>query len=385
MLMVLAGGCNGLFSASIPSVHPANARVEALEVLKKGSQSPNPFTRAHTIEALAATLGMQAGDVYEAGLRDEDPAVRYAAAVAAGDVRYAPAKERLLTMAADKTVETDRRVMPGAIYALYQLGNDEYAGQLGSLLFDAEQEVRANAAMAMGRMGEPSATGPLRSLQAQETEDRVRLSIFEAQALLGDEASAYRLEGYARTTFLDMRLAAITAMSQFPSPRGMAVMRQLSREKRNPPQVRVAAAGALARMGELDEAGLDLAIRSASRPRQALQKAYGKQEDVTEAQVDQLQQVTAVALSYMHRSESLDALYQLMQDDSADVRVAAAMGVLRLLPAPSSAQAEQPATAPQDQAQQAEQAVEIPTTAPDEPSEPAPETMPKLETSGAKE
>ena len=398
MLGIALSGCTG-FQTPPPAVHPADARVEAMEELEKASQSTNAFTRAHAIEAMAATLGAQAGPAYVRGLCDAEPAVRYAAAVAVGDLKYAPAKDRLLAMAGDKTVEPDRRVMPGVIYAMYELGVEEYAGQLGGLLFDTEQEVRANAAMAMGRMGEPSATGPLRSLQAQETEDRVRLSIFEALAMLGDEASAYRLEAYARTTFLDMRLAAITAMSQFPSPRSLAVMRQLISEKRNPPQVRVAAGGALAKMGEVDEDAQELAIQASRSARSMLQKAYGSTKEVTDPEAYQLQQLSAIALGYMDRPDSLGALHQLMASPDPDVRVAAAMSTLRLVPAsamaPPAAQsiemippaapaaaADQPAAPPAMVAPEAaqpagEQAPAVEAIAPD--------PTPKLQTSGAKE
>jgi len=117
-----------------------------MEVLNSASRSKNAFTRAHVVEAVSTTLGDQGGTVYERGLRDPDPAVRFVAAIAVGDLKCAPAKPRLLEMARDRTIEPDRRVLPGVIYALYRLGNDEHAGQLGRLLFDKEKEVRANAA-----------------------------------------------------------------------------------------------------------------------------------------------------------------------------------------------------------------------------------------------
>ena len=149
--------------------------------------------------------------------------------------------------------------------------------------------------------------------------------------------------------FLDTRLAAVRAMSRFPSARSVAMMRQILDDGRNPPQLRVAAAGGLARMGQMDQDGLKLAVvEAACQPEPMLRDAYKGEKEVTPAEVNQLQQLAAVSLGYMNRPASIDALATLLHDDDVDVQVAAAMGILRLVeaPAPAPAAAEPQAVTP---------------------------------------
>ena len=104
-ILVTAGGC--MQTTTCPVADPAQARTEALETLDSAGNSQNAFTRAHVIEAVSTTLCDQAGRVYERGLRDCDPAVRYVAAIAVGELKYARAKRIPLEM-----VQQDDRARP---------------------------------------------------------------------------------------------------------------------------------------------------------------------------------------------------------------------------------------------------------------------------------
>lgn len=327
-VMVGLAGC-----AHLPPPDLAKAYADARAVLDRGLTDADAFTRSHTIEALAETVGPHAGKAYEHALADPYPPVRFAAAMAIGDTQYAAAKGLLLQMAGDKQLEPDRRVMPAIIYALYRLGDNTNAEDLYPLLFDPEREVRANAALAMGKMGEPSGIGPLKTRLNDEQDQLVRLEIIESLALLGDSASALGLESYTKKTpFMDERLVAIPAMARVRSTTAPQVLEELL-DSRQPPRVRVSAAGALGMLGKSSPTGYELCRRAAMQPQKVLDETYGGRRAGSEQEVGSLQRLAAISLGWMGNEAAVADLQPLLDNADGAVRAAAAMSILRLLPA----------------------------------------------------
>jgi HEAT repeat protein len=342
--------------------------MDARSVLRRALDDRDDFARSHAIEALAETMGAQSGPTFAQALSDASPAVRFAAAMAIGDAKYAPAKDRLLRMSQDKQLEPDRRVMPAVIYALFRLGNDTYAGDLYALLFDKEKEVRSNAALAMGRMQEVSAIGPLQTRLAEEQESQVRLQIIEALAVLGEEASALSLESYTKKTpFLDERLVAIPAMAKVRSSTAPLVLRELL-DPRQPPRVRAAAAGALAMLGEYNAEAYEFCLDAARDPEGVTRKAYGR-SGAAAIELTSLQQLAAIALGWMNNEGAVNVLHPLLGSPDSGVRIAAGMSILRLLSAyqeqpPPAAVTEPPPPAPPAPSAPARRQVSQPATRP---------------------
>jgi HEAT repeat protein len=279
---------------------------------------------------MAEVWGERAGEVYGAALRDAKALVRLSGALAAGDTVYRGAQGRLGRMAAEKSVEPDRRVLCGVIYALHRLGDDRYTPALKELLFDEEPEVRAYAAMVMGRMGEPSAVVPLKTLLAQEQSPAVRVQVHESLALLGVGRSIVLLEGYtARGYFLDLRLAAIPALARARSKNALRVFRNLVVHGRSP-RARVAAAGAMALLGVVDDEAYELCFAAARQPRVMMEQAHGGGA-VADGEAASLRELAAIALGRMGRPAAATVLEPLLGSPHGGVRVAAAMGILKLL------------------------------------------------------
>ena len=332
LVLVAASAMTPVGCVSQIGVDPPKAYMDARMVLRRALDDQDGFTRANAIEALADTLGAQSGPTFTQALADPSPAVRFAAAMAVGDAQYAPAKDRLAKMAKDRLVEPDRRVMPGVIYAIFRLGDDSGAGDLYALLFDKEKEVRANAAMVMGRMQESSAIGPLQTRLAEEQESMVRLQIIEALAILGEQASALTLEAYTKKTpFLDERLVAIPAMAKVRSATAPLVLRELL-DSRQAPRVRVSAAGALAMMGQYNDEGYKYCLEAVADPEGTILAAAGRLA-VTQMECSSLQRLAAISLGWMNNPEAVGALYPLLSKSDSGVRIAAAMSILRLLSA----------------------------------------------------
>jgi len=224
------------------------------------------------------------------------------------------------------------------IYALYRVGVSDYVSQLAVMLRDdPEREVRANAAMVMGRMGEPTAKEPLEAMLTDEQDPSVQLQMCEALARLGDDRSARRLEAYAKATFLDERLVAIPALVEANTPQAEFILRELL-SARQPPRVRVAAAGALARMGRAEDAVWDLCRQAAEDPRGTLRKAYGPRRKVGEIEASSFQRLAVIGLGWAGRHQAAGVLHGLLGSPDGPVRAAAAMGLLRVLEAFDSPQ-----------------------------------------------
>ena len=128
---VLAGaGCNG--RKYVMTGDPVVARSRALTTLNRAARDSDNFTRAKAIEAMVGVLGAQGGQAYISALDDPAPNVRFSAAMAVGDLKYAPALPRVLAMARYKQPGAERQwsVYCGVIYAMHRLGRPEQTGRL---------------------------------------------------------------------------------------------------------------------------------------------------------------------------------------------------------------------------------------------------------------
>ena len=327
------GGCRDLWQPRA-TLDYGRIYIDARTALIQAADDPDPVTRSNAVEALSQSLGEQAGAVYKQALGDPYPSVRFAAAMAAGDLRYAPAKSVLQAMSQQDghsdAAEPDKRVFCAVIYALHQLGDTTRTSELGNLLQDAEKEVRANAAMVMGKMGEPSAVVPLQMQLADEQDPTVQLQLVEALALLGDQRNIDRLEAYTKMQVLEDQLVAISAMEQVRSARSLPVLQAMTADRYSP-RIRVAAFGALAKLGHVDGAGYRFTLNSVRNPEKVMRKAYKGRRQVSELEGQSLQRLAAMSLGLMKRDDAASALHPLVSSRDGGVRVASAMSLVRLL------------------------------------------------------
>jgi len=324
------------FSKPAPPVVDRNeAYVDARTALFQLAQDKDPATQANAIEALSTTLGSDVGEVYQQGLSDPSPLVRFASAMAIGDVKYEPAKQILQRMVKDREdepvrAEPDKRVFCALIYALHELGDDSMTGQLAPLLYDSEPEVRSQAAMAMGKMGEPSAINPLKNVLVNEQNEAAKIQITESLAVLGDSRSAEVLEAYTKGYFLDLRLAAIPAMANTRSPRAQRVLKELT-VAREPARVRVMAAGEMAKMGYADPAMFEYCVEALRNPEATLKKSAKSSRRAADSDAGSLKQLAALAIGWYGSDEALAALQPILRTGKGPVRVAAAASTLRIV------------------------------------------------------
>jgi HEAT repeat protein len=318
------------------AVAPASAkraRIDAEFVIQKGTQnSRDPIVQAQAIEALVAVRGAAAGDVYVQALEDPDPRVRFAGAIAIATTRYYPAKTRLQRMAEYKKdyAERDKRVYAGVIGALHRLGDKSHSADFRALLFDNEAEVRAGAAMALGKAGDPVAGKLLADRLLDEQMPMVRLQILESMAELGDRGAAMKLEAYALRPALDEKLAALPACQRVNSPNCLELAKHVL-AKAHSPRVRVAALDVMAREGEVFAEGYNYVLLSAQDPKMVMTDAYKDKGQASAQDLRSLRQLAAITMGSMGKQESLGVLQALLKDPDGTTRLAAAMSILRLL------------------------------------------------------
>jgi HEAT repeat protein len=383
-LAALAVACWGLVLVGCVTPPPSGppspqAQIDARQTLLSAADDPDAVTRMNAMEALAGTVGADACSIYMQGMADPLPAVRFAGAMAAGDACCGQAEKRLKEMAVKGgNGERNKMVFVAVVYALHKLGNDTYTGELGQMLFDKEPEIRAQVALVMGKMDIPSATVPLGRLRLMEQNEMVRIQIDDSLAMLGDEAAAMRLEGAAKLPS-DSQMVAIEALGRQAAKGGIGAWRatrvlQNLTTADNPPRVRVAAAGALARGGEVDDDVYRYTVAAASSPEATLRAAVGQDRKLRPVEIKSVQRLAAIALGHMKQRPSLSVLHSLLSDSDAGVRVAAAMSILRLV-GPGESRLAAPAVRPLTPvAPPPAAAVAIPDSSPPEP--PPAATMP---------
>ena len=280
---------------------------DARRVLLAGLGSHDPVIRAHAIEGLRESLGTTAKMDVVKCLGDPDPLVRFAAAMACGEMRIAEAKPALLYLLNDPKTTPDPHVQIGAIFALHRMGDTRFSVGLEQALRSPAADVRGNAALALGRLGERSAVKVLRpALKDRAVE--VRLQVAEALWRLGDNEGLHYLVAASISGHPAHQMVGIMGLA---GPRDARVIEHVRAGKDSDyVEVALVAARALGMLGsdEFYNLALDNARSAEARQRY----------------------LAAMALGAIGRWESASTLAPLLKDPDDDVRLAAAAAILQV-------------------------------------------------------
>lgn len=333
-LAALAGGCQSRQSElETAHVNPAAAVTAARSTLFRQANSADAEARTRAIETLGLMIGQQAGPVVMENLSHPAVAVRFSAAMACGDCRYAPAGPKMRELL---TAEgTDQSIQCAAIYCLHRLGDDTYTDRLAKILYDGQPEARANAALVMGKLGLPAGIRPLYDRLRSEQDARVQFQIAESLAALRFDRSFGILTSKAWVGEPPEQLMAVQALGRTRSDRVKGDLIQAFGPDRAPP-VRLAAAAGLARMG--DNRGADMVLKAIRDPQGFAKESVGKSVQLTDAQIAQYKTLGALALGEMSGQPGApDVLMELLTDKDPTVTIAAAKSILNLLAPPELA------------------------------------------------
>ncbi len=320
MAMTLAGCATGRGRApgqkvmdlpSPPPKYPAPQKVAinpqwqaaARVVLEAAATSDQPFVRAHAIEAVADARDQAQYPLVLQGLKDRDPAVQFAALMAAGDLQLAPAHEAALDLAGS----TNRHVRVAAIYALHRLGDTHLSHELEKLSRDYEAGIRADVAVVLGKIGNKTALRILRPMM-MDAKPAVRLQVAEAMWRLGDQQGLKSLVGFSVSAFPDDRMVALIGLAMPGDQRVREHIRGALVSEY--PELSLVAARAMGMLQSDEGYGVAMAGISSEDPRQ--------------------RQLAALAFGAIGRTDAQRLLEPHLRDPNPDVRVAAAAALLEI-------------------------------------------------------
>ena len=261
-------------------------RERALEILNEAAFSDSALMRANAIEGLHP-VPTRAEQVIRMALTDENVGVRYAAATSVGILELESASEAVRPLLND----SDDRVRAASIFALHQLGEDVNINPLAKLLQSRDARTRSSVVWLLGEMGNPSAIPMLKDAADTKTwgtpiEDRLfRMQVAEALIKLGELEAISSLRAALYPSSQSEFEVAVLAAQIIGEVEDRAASAQLvtlieaqtdSSTPRDPewiypPELRLQAAAALAKMGFDDgtyvaDAYLDHGERCDPRP-----------------------------------------------------------------------------------------------------------------------
>lgn len=314
-------------SAAPPIAFDPNAPVDAaalraasLMTLEKASKSSWPQLRAHSIESLAAMPEFLDGPVSR-GLIDENRGVRFVATLTIARAKRCDLVHLVEPLLRDSSAS----VRAAAIAALARCGKPVDQSPLAAMVTDDSTEVRANAFVAIGIIGNRSAVGLVRSAlgKGMYLTDPVKVRVVELQAaeclvLLGEtqEIEPIRAALFAPAEQGELTALACQMVGRLRDERSRPMLERIleaSGNQARSPELRLAAADALGRLGGRDPSVLLTVITPYVSAPDAVVRAQA-----------------AAALGATGSAKALPALAALLSDQDEQVQVAAAGAILRL-------------------------------------------------------
>ncbi len=291
----------------------------ALSVLRQASTAQYPQLRANAIEALQFAPE-HLDPVVRVGLVDENRGVRFVAAMTIGEYQMLALAHLLEPLLRDES----ESVRAAAIYSLKRCGKSVDLSPLARFILSDDPEVRANAALVLGDLGNPSAIPVIEAAvgrgMSRVNAARVKLvdlQLAEALVKLGEERP---IEAIRAALFAPAEEGELTAVACMMSGRlhdertvpNLVRLARITGDFQQPAEVRMAATWGLAHM--------DTAMASIEVPL----------EYVTAAEF-QLRFQAAMTLGEIGDRVSLARLSSMMSDENPLVQVAAATAILQIL------------------------------------------------------
>lgn len=279
---------------------------------------PEAVIRANAFEALEGNPEALY-QVAPLGFIDENRGVRFIATMSVGDAGL----EGLAALIEPLVMDPSDSVRASAIYALDALGQPVDPSPLGGMVFSNSPEIRGNAYLVLGLMGNSSAIQVIKSNlgKGMRLENAMRVRLTELQAAealvrLGDEDSIEPIRAALFTPVEqgELTVLACDMLGRLGDEQARSMLFRLivaSGNQARPPEIQMAAAAALFRLGPPLPEQLSVVVLSqikARDPRRRLQ--------------------AAAILGIVPGSEALAALESLLVDVEPMVRTAAAGSIL---------------------------------------------------------
>ncbi|MBN1765891.1 MAG: HEAT repeat domain-containing protein [Sedimentisphaerales bacterium] len=309
-LIFITFGCWGLHD---PRVEPASLETRINQVLLEALESNDPVLRVHALESLAEVPSLDVVPRIRKHLYDPVPAVRFAAAVAVGDIKDHAARDLLFRLLRDNNIP----VQLAAAYGLEKLGDPRFVDWFDNVLYSDDIQLAGQACILLGKLGESEIRTDSREklwqvVRQADNDPTVRLQAAEALARLGDEAILKELLFFANSLYADDRILAISGLQYIKGNDVFAMLVVLADD----PQIEVKLA-AIRALGERADAGHIQTVREAL--------AFNDPDDNPFTAV-RVRSLALLALGRVGKEEDGPRLRNALEDESRYIRVAAARG-----------------------------------------------------------
>ena len=286
---------------------------KALRIVQEGLADNDPLVRVRALEVVADTGQIRLMPQVHQLLNDKSMPVRFAAALAVGDLEYSPSKRSISQLLKD----SDANVTTAAAYAMFKLGSANYLEALRNAIASSDQTVRANAALLLGKSGDKSSLEFLwRAVQSKDSDDMVIYQSAEAIAMLKDEKIYPRLWTMLISAYADVRLMGVQAMGKLGTADAKnALIRMLDDDIL---EIRLVAA---------EQLGVFKDPIGEAKVLEVFEKNLTSSLDIEAA--ERANVLTALAIGQICTPTSTKFLPQLLQNESKFVRIAAAKAVLQ--------------------------------------------------------
>ncbi len=286
------------------AVNPDLQAQARTELNRAASQSTSPLIRAHAIELMRDASPVEAIPHVLRGLNASEPVIRFATALAAGELRIADAHARLRELAAE---DPDPSIQIAARFALHRLGDTSLSRDLEKTAQANSPRTRGDTALVLGLLGERSALNVLRAMRG-DGDPTVRLQVAEAMWRLGDDAALEPLVAATLSLYPDDQMTALMALAAAGDRRVLEDLRGSLTSDYD--AISLVAARAMGKLGSDEGYGVALRGMKSTDPK--------------------IRMLAALALGAIGRSDAQDELSQLLRDANPDVRLAAAAAILQL-------------------------------------------------------
>lgn len=318
LLFFFVFGCNESgkrTNAHFDATSGDNLVGRATQIIRESLADRDPRVRVNAIEVVAATKQIRLMPKVERLLTDQFVPVRFAAALAIGDLEYRLAEKSVkqLLRAPDENTKI------AAAYAMSKLGSTDSLKLIYKAITSKDQTVRANAVTLLGKIGDRSALKPLRLIQQDlNSDDKAKFLALEARAKLGDEQVFRRLWAIVFSAYADDRIMGIRAMGALGTEKAKEVL--ITKLDDEVLEVRLAAAEQLGVLGcnTGEPEVLDVFTKNLTA---GLDKQGRERVNV----------LTALAIGQIGTENLREFLPQLLGDESKFVRIAAAKAVFQCI------------------------------------------------------
>lgn len=314
-----ASGDRPVFQVS-DAVAVSQLREKAVDLLSRAAQSGTPEFRANAIEALIAAPG-RLKPMLPLAFRDDNLGVRTVAALAAGRVDARETIPHIRPLLSDPSPF----VRAAAMYALLKMGESADLTPLANMLRSDDPRLRAHTAFVLGELGNRSAVGLLREAAGSSmnrldpVQSRIlQLQFAEALVKLGANDAIHEIRAALLPSNAEDMEPAVLACQILGQVRDEPCAYQLAaltmwREDQKtlyPPEMRLAAAAALAKIGNTRGSFIAEEYHASTFPVQRAQ--------------------AAMVFGETRQQANLARLSMMIQDPDPLVRIAAAAGVLKI-------------------------------------------------------